>query len=273
MRGLVVVNGLFVVLDTVLRMLVLVMGNNSCVLVVGRTGMLLSLELDVGFFLMLELFVMGILVVGNFNMDGVVVDNARFVVVHFVVGCETLDVVVGVLVVIFVVSVLVMVAVAIVSIVTGLVMHWNDNSLVMDGNDNSLVVNNWLMNDNSLVMGKNLVVLVVNFVIRVGLVVSTVTVGVTIISRGSVVAIFVLPDDVIISVVRGWEVVHWDIVLHLTSKEDLGERKTDGVTELIEVLVLPLSLSIHNLVMDILSIDDEIVLNMEDKVPRVCEGL
>ena len=246
------VNGLFVVLDTVLRMLVLVMGNNSCVLVVGRTGMLLSLELDVGFFLMLELFVMGILVVGNFNMDGVVVDNARFVVVHFVVGCETLDVVVGVLVVIFVVSVLVMVAVAIVSIVTGLVMHWNDNSLVM---------------------GKNLVVLVVNFVIRVGLVVSTVTVGVTIISRGSVVAIFVLPDDVIISVVRGWEVVHWDIVLHLTSKEDLGERKTDGVTELIEVLVLPLSLSIHNLVMDILSIDDEIVLNMEDKVPRVCEGL
>ena len=71
----------------------------------------------------------------------------------------------------------------------------------------------------------------------------------------------------------GDEVVSRDIVLHLTSEEDLRERKTDRVTELIEVLVLPLSLSIHDLVVDILAVNDEIVLDVEDEVPRVSESL
>ena len=45
------------------------------------------------------------------------------------------------------------------------------------------------------------------------------------------------------------------------------------MTELIEVLVLPLSLSIHNLVMDILTIDNKVVLNVENEVPRISESL
>ena len=73
--------------------------------------------------------------------------------------------------------------------------------------------------------------------------------------------------------VAGDEVVRWDIVLHLASKEDLREGKTDRVTEFIEVLVLPLSLSIHDFVMDILAVNDEIVLDVEDEVPRISESL
>ena len=72
--------------------------------------------------------------------------------------------------------------------------------------------------------------------------------------------------------VAGEEVVR-DIVLHLAAKENFGERKTNGVTELIEVLVIPLSLSIRNLVMHILTIDDKVVFNMEDEIPGVREGL
>ena len=59
----------------------------------------------------------------------------------------------------------------------------------------------------------------------------------------------------------------------MAADEDLGESKTDRVAVLVEVLVLPLSLGIHDLVVDVLSIDDEVVLNMEDEVPRVSEGL
>ena len=69
------------------------------------------------------------------------------------------------------------------------------------------------------------------------------------------------------------EIVRWDIILHLASEEDLGEGKTNRVTKLIEVLVLPLSLSIHDLVVHILAVNDQIVLNVEDEVPRVGESL
>ena len=71
----------------------------------------------------------------------------------------------------------------------------------------------------------------------------------------------------------GGQVVAGDVVLHLSTKEDLGESKTDGVTEFIEVLVLPLGLSIHDLVMHILSVHDKIVLNVENEVPGVSESL
>jgi hypothetical protein len=69
------------------------------------------------------------------------------------------------------------------------------------------------------------------------------------------------------------ELVSGNAVLHLAAQEDLGESKTDGVTVLIEVLVVPLSLGIHDLVVDVLTVDDEVVLNMEDEVPGVGEGL
>lgn len=62
-------------------------------------------------------------------------------------------------------------------------------------------------------------------------------------------------------------------VLHLSAKEDLGKGETDGVAELVEVLVLPLGLSIHDLVVDILSVHDEVVLDVEDEVPRIGESL
>ena len=71
----------------------------------------------------------------------------------------------------------------------------------------------------------------------------------------------------------GDKVVSRDVVLHLATEEDLRERKTNGVSELIEVLVLPLSLSIHDFVVDILAVNDEIVLDMENEVPRVGESL
>ena len=67
--------------------------------------------------------------------------------------------------------------------------------------------------------------------------------------------------------------VDWDAVLHLAAKEDLGKGKTERVTVLVEVLVLPLGLSIHDLVVDVLSIDNQVVLNMEDEVPWVSECL
>ncbi|MCP4555935.1 MAG: hypothetical protein GY836_10975, partial [Herbaspirillum sp.] len=71
----------------------------------------------------------------------------------------------------------------------------------------------------------------------------------------------------------GGQVVEGNIILHLSAKEDLGKSETDGVTEFIEVLVLPLGLSIHDLVVHILSVDDKIVLNVEDEVPGVSESL
>ena len=45
------------------------------------------------------------------------------------------------------------------------------------------------------------------------------------------------------------------------------------MAKFVEVLVLPLSLSIHDFVVDILAVNDEIVLDVEDEVPRVSESL
>ena len=64
-----------------------------------------------------------------------------------------------------------------------------------------------------------------------------------------------------------------DSVCHLATEEDLGESETDRVTEFVEMLILPLSLSIHDFVVNILSIDNKVVLNVEDEVPRISESL
>ena len=61
--------------------------------------------------------------------------------------------------------------------------------------------------------------------------------------------------------------------VHLLSKENLGEGKTERVSEFIVMLILPLGHSIHKFVVYILSIDDQVVINMEDKVPWVSESL
>ena len=61
--------------------------------------------------------------------------------------------------------------------------------------------------------------------------------------------------------------------IHLLTKEDLGEGKTKGVSKLVVVLVFPLSHGVHHLVVDILSIHDEVMVNVEDEVPWVGESL
>ena len=75
----------------------------------------------------------------------------------------------------------------------------------------------------------------------------------------------------VMSIMSG-EVVSRNLVLHLATEEDLGKGKTNGVTKLVEVLVVPLSLSVSDLVVNILTIDNQVVLNVEDEVPRVSEG-
>ena len=61
--------------------------------------------------------------------------------------------------------------------------------------------------------------------------------------------------------------------VHLLSKEDLRKGKTKRMSKLIVVLVFPLCHGIHELMIDILSIDDEVVVNVEDEVPWVSESL
>ena len=70
-----------------------------------------------------------------------------------------------------------------------------------------------------------------------------------------------------------WQVMGWDIILHLSAKEDLGKSKAYGVTILVEVLVLPLGLSVHDLVVDVLAVHDQVVLDVEDEVPGIGECL
>ena len=65
----------------------------------------------------------------------------------------------------------------------------------------------------------------------------------------------------------------WDVVLQLSTDEDFGESKADGVAILVEVLVLPLGLSVHNLMVDILAVHDKVVLDVVDEVPWIGESL
>ena len=67
--------------------------------------------------------------------------------------------------------------------------------------------------------------------------------------------------------------VSWDSVGHLLSEEDLREGKTERVSELIVVLVVPLCKGIHELVVDVLAINDQVMVNMEDEVPWIGEGV
>ena len=132
------------------------------------------------------------------------------------------------------------------------------NSLVM----NWLTVDNSLVDDWHVVLNNTLVVVVVVFVVGGDAVVC----GSLVVSLGQMLSVCVVMSS-------GGHVVVRNLVLHLAAKEDLGEGEADGVTILIEVLVLPLGLSVHDLVMDILAVNDQVMLNMEDEVPWVSEGL
>jgi len=117
--------------------------------------------------------------------------------------------------------------------------------------DDLLVVNDWRMMAVVFVVGSNCVVNWCRVVSSLSMVVSLI-IGV---------------------VMSGWHVVVRNRVLHLSAHEDLGESKTNGMTVFIEVLILPLSLSVHDLVVDVLSVDNQVVLDMEDEVPWVSESL
>lgn len=145
------------------------------------------------------------------------------------------------------------------------IVVWSPVGVVVSGVPVSLVV--WSFPVGIVVWG--IPVGLVVWGIPVGIVVGGVPVGIMVWS--SPVGIVVLVGVVVSIVV--WESMGWNAVLHLSSDEDLGESKTNGVTELIVVLVVPLGHGVHELVVDILSIDDEVVLNMEDEVPWVGESL
>jgi len=262
--GVVVVGELRGVL--VFVVLTSVVGHVSLMLVVDGTFMGLSLELNVGLLLVVLLIVR----VGNVGLlvvDGVVVHNAGFVVVGLVVAIHfSLDVVSGIFVTVLVIDVLALVVngLSVVGVTVGVFVLSMIIVVVVSSLVSGLVMSSLVMS--GLVMD-GLVVLRCCVVTRV------------VIDLRGLVSASVLPDGVgvvtggVAVLSGGGKVVTGDVVLHLTAKEDLGESETDGVTKLIEVLVLPLGLSIHDLVVDVLSVHDKIVLNVEDEVPRVSECL
>ena len=278
-----------------------VVGHVSFMFVVNGSLMSLSLELNMGFLLVMVLSVR-VSDVRDLVVDGGVVDNARLIVMLMMMVALRLDVAVRVLMEIsnLSVSVLALVVhglgVVRVAVLTRVVVpvlcvlllvgvmgsHWG---LVVSSHW-GLVVHGGLVESGSLVMHGVVLVVGQSGVMdgNGGMVRGSVVTVVVVEGRGVVVASGLVDG---VSVVAGavgeavlgsaitvsGQVVTRDVVLHLTTKEDLGESKTDGVTELIEVLVLPLGLSIHDFVVHILSIDNKIVLNMEDEVPRVSESL
>ena len=228
---------------------VLVVGDHGVVLVVDGTGVGLVLELDVRL-LLVVLLVVGVVVDGLLVVHGVLMEHMGVLVV----------VLIGLLVGEFVMRLLVVrVVLAVVSIlvVNGLV----DNLVA------GLVVSKSLVRGD--VVGRNGVIVVVNWLVVEGSLVSGLLMVDWLVGTG------VLPHSVgvVCALTVAWEGVTGDLVLHLTAKENLGETKTDRVTELVEMLVLPLGFSIHDFVVDILAVHDEVVLDVEDEVPRVSEGL
>jgi hypothetical protein len=262
--GVVVVGELWGVL--VFVVFTSVVGHVSLVFVVDGTFMGLSLELNMGL-LLVVLLIVGVGNVGLLVVDGVVVNNAGLVVVGLVVAIHfSLDVVSGILMTVLVIDVLTFVVngLSVVGITVGLcVFSVVIVVLVVSGLVSGLVMSGLVMDGLSVVLRCCVVTRVV-------------------IDLRGLVSASVLPDGVGELTMMGLgeavlsgsrKVVTGDVVLHLTAKEDLGESETNGVTELIEVLVLPLGLSIHDLVMDVLSVHNKIVLDVVNEVPRVSECL
>ena len=102
-------------------------------------------------------------------------------------------------------------------------------------------------------------------------------------SDESIMMVFRLPDAmsvlsndwsfIMVRVVDAMSIPSNGDSVHLLTKEDLGKSKTDRVAKLVVVLVLPLGHGIHKLVVDVLSIHNEVMIDMEDEVPGVGEGL
>jgi len=196
------------------------------------------------------------------------------IVVVLVMG-HALNEVMGLLMFVVLVLVMVVMVVIVMELVSILVMHVVSVLLVVDW----LVMSLNFVNHSGLVMSIGVMVLGVMVLGVVGqnFVLLSVSVMSSLVMRSVVTVVVVvrgldLVDMLVHSVVVGESVMR-DLVLHLSAEENLGEGETDGVTVLVEVLVLPLSLSVHDFVVNILSVHDKVVLNVEDEVPGVCEGL
>jgi len=235
-------------------MLVLVVGDHGVVLVVDGTGVSLVLELDVGL-LLVVLLVVRVEVSGVIDNGSVLVNDVGIVVV-LVMG-HALNEVMGLLMFVVLVLVMVVMVVIVMELMSILVMHVVSVLLVV----NWLVMSLDFVNHSSLVMS-------------VGVVIKTLMMIVVVI-KNLMLFVGVMSLSVMVRLVLTTvgESVMRDLVLHLSTEEDLGEGETDGVTVLVEVLVLPLGLSVHDFVVNILSVHDKVVLNVEDEVPGVCEGL
>ena len=116
-------------------------------------------------------------------------------------------------------------------------------------------------------------VAVVSTVVAIAVIVMSVTMAIVVAISVVTVAITVTVAVSVSMTIMRRKMFERNLILHLTTEEDLGQRKTNGVTELIEVLIVPLCLSISDLVVDILAINNEVVFDMENEVPGVSECL
>merc|ERR1719148_672612 len=252
-------------------MLGLVVGDHGVVLVVDGTGVSLVLELDVGL-LLVVLLVVRVEVSGVIDNGSVLVNDVGIVVV-LVMG-HALNEVMGLLMFVVLVLVMVVMMVIVMELMSILVMHVVSVLLVV----NWLVMSLDFVNHSGLVMSVGVMVLGVMVLGVVGqnFVLLSVSVMSSLVMRGVMTVMVVvwgldLVDVLVHGVVVGESVVR-DLVLHLSAEENLGKGETDRVTVLVEVLVLPLGLSVHDFVMNILSVHDKVVLNVEEEVPGVCES-
>lgn len=218
------------VLGLMLVLVVGVVGNNSGVFVMDGTRVGLLLELDVGL-LLVGIGVMGVVVSRDLVVDGVVVDNMRGIVLVLVMSGEVLNVVVRVLMVVLVMSEFtVVVSVDVLGMVGLLVMGSVVTVLGVKRLVGGVVAVSVVLREFTLVVDRLLVMSSSGSVLGVVVVVVSLVSMVRVIIDGGNNVRSVFPDGVtsrflflIVGVVAsvGGEVVKRDVVLHLTSEEDL----------------------------------------------------
>jgi len=219
------------VLGLMLVLVVGVVGNNSGVFVMDGTRVGLLLELDVGL-LLVGIGVMGVVVGRDLVVDGVVVDNMRGIVLVLVMSGEVLNVVVRVLMVVLVMSEFtVVVSVDVLSMVGLLVVGSVVTVLGVKRLVGGVVAVSVVLRESTLVVDGLLVMSGRGSVLSVVVVVVSLVSMVRVVVDGGNDVRSVFPDGVtsrflflIVGVVAtsvGGEVVKRDVVLHLTSEEDL----------------------------------------------------
>ena len=123
-----------------------------------------------------------------------------------------------------------------------------------------------------LVMVRLIVPVVVLEAMHVGVVVGRAMVRVRIVCIVCVMEVSVVGWRHMGIIWVGMACVERDAVFHLLAKEDLRERKANVVTELVVVLVFPLCHGVHELVVDVLAVDDQVVVDVEDEIPGTRES-